>query len=85
MSESAAEQPPLHERVARVIESFRPFIQGDGGDIELVGVDDDGTVRVRLKGACVGCPAAFITLQMGIERHLRQQVPEVKCVVNVGG
>ncbi len=83
MADSSASSS-LHDRVARVIDSFRPFIQGDGGDIDFLGVDDDGTVRVRMKGACQGCPSSFMTLQMGIERHLLEQVPEVRRVVNVG-
>ena len=83
MEEPTANEPSLRERVQQVIESFRPFIQADGGDIELVDIDDDKTVRVRLRGACVGCPHAAITLQMGVERHLRERIPEIKGVVNV--
>ncbi len=55
--------------------------QADGGDIELVDIDVDGVVRVRLLGACVGCPSSAMTLTMGIERALREQIPEVKRVV----
>ena len=73
----------LHDRVAAVIDTIRPMIQGDGGDIELVGVDADGVVQVRLQGACVGCPSASVTLAMGVERHLKQNVPEVTRVVGV--
>jgi len=75
--------PPLFDRVDEVIRAFRPFIQSDGGDIELVAVEDGGTVKVRLRGACVGCPASAMTLKLGIERQLRARVPEVKEVVNV--
>jgi Fe-S cluster biogenesis protein NfuA len=57
------------------------MIQGDGGDIELVDVDADGVVHVRLHGACVGCPSASMTLTMGIERNLKDQIPEVTRVV----
>lgn len=71
---------PLHERVARVLELIRPAIQSDGGDVELVEVTADGTVRIRLHGACVGCPSSDVTLQMGIERNLRAYVPEVRGV-----
>ncbi len=71
------------ERVGQVITGIRPFIRADGGDIELVSVDDDGTVSVRLKGACVGCPSSTMTLKMGIERHLRERIPEVTNVVSV--
>ena len=71
----------LYDRVAAVIERIRPMVQGDGGDIELVDVAADGVVRVRLLGACVGCPSASMTLAMGIERQLKDQVPEVTRVV----
>ena len=71
----------LHERVASVIETLRPMAQSDGGDIELVDVDGDGIVTVRLLGACVGCPSATMTLTMGIERNLKDQVPEVTRVI----
>jgi Fe-S cluster biogenesis protein NfuA len=73
----------LHDRVAAVLDTIRPMIQSDGGDIELVGVDQDGVVQVRLQGACVGCPSASMTLAMGVERHLKQNVPEVTRVVGV--
>jgi Fe-S cluster biogenesis protein NfuA len=66
--------------VTRVINLIRPAVQADGGDVELVGVTGDGTVRIRLHGACVGCPSSTITLQMGIERNLKEHVPEVKKV-----
>lgn len=82
MTDAAPEQKSVEERTRAMIESFRPFIQADGGDIEFVGLDD-GVVQVRLKGACSGCPHAAMTLQMGVERQLRQQIPEIKRVVNV--
>jgi len=71
---------PLHDRVARVINLIRPAIQADGGDVEFVGFTADGIVQIRLHGACVGCPSSAITLQLGIERNLREHVPEVKGV-----
>jgi Fe-S cluster biogenesis protein NfuA len=71
------------QKVAEVIDSIRPMLQNDGGDIELVGVDEDCTVRVRLQGACRGCPGAAMTLKMGVERVLRERVPGVKEVVAV--
>lgn len=71
----------IYERVSKVIDALRPMIQGDGGDIELVDVGDDGVVTVRLHGACVGCPSAAMTLSMGVERNLREHVPEVTKVV----
>lgn len=69
---------PLLDRVSHVIESFRPLIQSDGGDIQLLGVDPKGIVSVRLSGACAGCPASLMTLQLGIEARLRETVPEVR-------
>ncbi len=71
----------LRERVAAVIDEIRPMLQGDGGDIELLDVADDGVVRVRLRGACMGCPSAQLTLTYGVERNLRARVPEVTRVV----
>jgi Fe-S cluster biogenesis protein NfuA len=71
------------EKVKDVIESIRPMLQNDGGDIELVGIDEDKSVRVRLQGACRGCPGAQMTLKMGVERLLKERVPEVKEVVSV--
>jgi len=70
-------------KISEVIDSIRPMLQNDGGDIELVGVDDDKTVKVRLQGACKGCPGAQMTLKMGVERLLKERVPEVKEVVAV--
>ena len=72
----------VRDRVAEVIDAIRPMIQGDGGDLELVDVDADGVVTVRLHGACVGCPSAAMTLSMGVERNLKAHVPEVTRVVN---
>ena len=71
-------------RVKDVIDHIRPLLQADGGDIELVSVDEEsGVVSVRLQGACKGCPGAAMTLKMGIERHLKEKVPEVTEVVSV--
>lgn len=70
-------------KVTEVIDSIRPMLQNDGGDIELVGIDEDKTVRVRLQGACRGCPGAAMTLKMGVERMLKQKVSDVKEVVAV--
>jgi Fe-S cluster biogenesis protein NfuA len=76
-------QKTFDEQVKDVIESIRPMLQNDGGDIELVGIDEDKSVRVRLQGACRGCPGAQMTLKMGVERLLKERVPEVKEVVSV--
>ena len=70
----------LKEKVKPVIEKIRPMLQADGGDIELVGVEDDGTVKVRLVGACAGCAMSQYTLKLGVERLLIKEVSEVKCV-----
>jgi Fe-S cluster biogenesis protein NfuA len=67
-------------RVERVLGLIRPAVQSDGGDLELVEVTPGGVVRIRLHGACVGCPSSSITLKAGIERNLRQHVPEVRSV-----
>jgi len=78
---SATPDKPLRERVAAVLDKIRPLIQSDGGDIELIDVDAEGVVSVRLHGACIGCPSAAMTLSMGVERTLKSQVPEVTAVV----
>lgn len=72
----------VRERVQSVIELIRPNLQADGGDVELVDVSD-GVVKVRLKGACHGCPMAAMTLQMGIERVIKKEVPEITAVEKV--
>ena len=72
----------MKEKVEAILEQIRPALQADGGDVELVGVDD-GVVSVKLTGACDGCPMAAMTLKMGIERVLRKDIPEVKEVVAV--
>jgi len=74
----------INARVQEVINAIRPLLQADGGDIELVAVDcDAGKVSVRLQGACKGCPGAAMTLKMGVERHLKEKVPEVTEVIAV--
>jgi len=75
--------PPVRERVQNVINLIRPAVQADGGDVELVDVLPDGTVQIRFHGACHGCPSSTMTLQMGIERNLREKVPEVTQVIPV--
>ena len=73
----------FEEKVKNIIEAIRPNLQSHGGDIELVGTDEDNTVKVRLKGACSGCPGAQMTLKMGVEQLLREKIPEVKEVIAV--
>ncbi len=73
----------MKERVQAAIDKIRPMLKADGGDVELVGVSDDGIVQVRLQGACAGCPMSQMTLKNGIERVIKQEVPEVKSVESV--
>ena len=74
----------MREQVENVINQIRPLLQADGGDIELVDVED-GVVKVRLRGACAGCPGAQMTLKMAVERKLKEEIPEVKRVEPVTG
>jgi Fe-S cluster biogenesis protein NfuA len=73
----------LEDKVKAALEDVRPSLQADGGDVEFVSLSDDGIVQVKLTGACGSCPMATMTLKMGIERYLRDNVPEVKEVVGV--
>ena len=68
----------MKEKVQTVIEKIRPFLQRDGGDIELLDVSEDGVVKVRLRGACGSCPMSMMTLKMGVEKQLKDEIPEVK-------
>lgn len=70
----------MKEKVQAVLDDIRPQLQADGGDIELIDVTDDGIVKVRLVGACAGCPGAQMTLELGVERAVKARVPEVKTV-----
>ncbi|MEK7818120.1 MAG: NifU family protein [Actinomycetota bacterium] len=67
----------MKERVESALESIRPALRADGGDVELLDVTDDGRVRVRLTGACGSCPMSQMTLKMGIEERIREEVPEI--------
>ena len=71
------------EEVEDVLEQIRPGLQADGGDVELVSVEDDGKVKVRLTGACSGCPMSTMTIKHGIEQALKDNIPEVSEVVEV--
>ena len=73
----------MREKVAAVLEKIRPSLQADGGNVELVDVTEDGIVKVRLTGACAGCPMSQMTLKNGIERLLKQEVSGVKEVIGV--
>ena len=73
----------MKEKVAAVLQKIRPFLQRDGGDVELIDVDEQGVVKVKLQGACHGCPSAKQTLKLGIEARLKEEVPGVKRVESV--
>ena len=73
-------QVTLKEKVEETLDMVRPQLEADGGGVDLVEVNDDGVVSLRLTGACAGCPMSTMTLKMGIERVLKKQVPEVKRV-----
>lgn len=79
-SETSSSGPSIHTRVQRVIEALRPAVQSDGGDLELIEVTPEGVVRIRFHGACVGCPSSRVTLKVGVERNLKDHVPEVTSV-----
>lgn len=73
----------MRERVEEILNLIRPSLQADGGDVELVDVTEDGIVKVKLTGACGGCPFATLTLKEGIERAIKEEIPEVKEVIAV--
>lgn len=73
----------MKDKVEKALADIRPGLQADGGDVELVEVTDDGTVKVKLTGACAGCPMSTLTLKMAIEKRLKEQIPEVKAVEQV--
>lgn len=70
----------LKEKIEDALNKVRPSLQADGGDVQLIDVDEDGTVKVKLTGACGGCPMSQMTLKMGIEKVLKQNVPEISRV-----
>jgi Fe-S cluster biogenesis protein NfuA len=73
----------IKEKVEQALNKVRPSLQADGGDVQLVDVDDQGVVKVKLTGACGGCPMSQMTLKMGIEKVLKKNVPEVTRVESV--
>jgi Fe-S cluster biogenesis protein NfuA len=73
----------IRERVINALERIRPYLQSDGGDISLVDITEDNTVKVKLQGACYGCPYSIQTLKAGVEQALLKEVPEIKKVVAV--
>jgi Fe-S cluster biogenesis protein NfuA len=72
----------IRERVTKALDRVRPYLQSDGGDIDLLDVTDDMTVRVKLKGACNGCPYSMQTLKAGVEQAIIKEVPEIKRVIS---
>jgi Fe-S cluster biogenesis protein NfuA len=73
----------MEEQVKAALENVRPSLQADGGDVEFVSVDNEGTVSVKLTGACGCCPMSQMTLKMGIENYLKKEIPQVKAVVGI--
>ncbi len=73
----------MREKIESALNEIRPYLQADGGDVEFVDVSSDGVVRVKLTGACGGCPMSDMTLKMGVERQLKKRVAEVKEVVSL--
>jgi Fe-S cluster biogenesis protein NfuA len=78
-----AENNIIKEKVLKALERVRPYLQSDGGDIQLVEVTNDFIVKVKLQGACHGCPYSMQTLKAGVEQALIQEVPEIRSVVSV--
>jgi Fe-S cluster biogenesis protein NfuA len=72
----------IRERVMKALERVRPYLQSDGGDIDLIDVSEDMTVKVKLKGACQGCPYSMQTLKAGVEQAIMKEVPEIKRVIS---
>jgi Fe-S cluster biogenesis protein NfuA len=83
MSEETTAEQTLEERVKEVLDRIRPYLQRDGGDLEFIELTDDNIVRVKLQGACAGCPMSQITLSRGVEAALKEEIPEVASVENV--
>ena len=73
----------MEDKVKQALDEIRSKLQADGGDVQLVEVTPDGIVKVKLEGACAGCPMSQITLKQGIERYLKEKVPEIKSVESV--
>ncbi len=73
----------MREKVEKILAEIRPNLQMDGGDVELVDVSSEGIVKVKLTGACCGCPMSMLTLKMAIEKRLKDAIPEIKSVEQV--
>ncbi len=74
----------VRQNVEKALEEIRPFLQSDGGDISLISIDDDASVKVRLEGNCIGCSVNQMTLKSGVEMTIKKYVPQIKEVVNIG-
>ena len=72
----------MKEKVERVLDEIRPYLQAEGGDVKLLGITEDGVVKVSLQGACGSCPMSTYTLKLGIEQRLKEKIPEVKEVIS---
>ena len=72
----------IKERVKKALDKVRPYLQSDGGDIELLEITDDLSVKVKLTGACHGCPYSMMTLKAGVEQAIMKEVPEIKKVIS---
>lgn len=77
-----SEANSVKERVLKALDRVRPYLQSDGGDIEFIDVSDDMTVKVKLTGACHGCPYSMQTLKAGVEQAIMKEVPEIKSVIS---
>jgi len=77
-----SENKNLKERVLKALDRIRPYLQSDGGDIELIEITDDLNVKVKLKGACHGCPFSMQTLKADVEQAVIKEVPEIKSVIS---
>jgi len=73
----------MREKIEQALEKIRPMLAADGGNVELVEVSDDGVVKLKLTGACGACPMSQVTLKMGIEKILKEEVPEIKEVIAI--
>lgn len=78
------EKSDLVTRINNILDRLRPYLEADGGDISLVEVTDDLVIKVKLHGACVGCPFSYQTLKAGVEQALKKEIPEIKELVAVG-
>ncbi|ADY28712.1 MULTISPECIES: NifU family protein [Cellulophaga] len=74
----------VRTNVEKALEEIRPFLQSDGGDISLISIDNDTSVKVKLEGACVGCSVNQMTLKSGVEMTIKKYVPQIEEVINVG-